>query len=191
MVNYLIKDKKTLKQYLEADKKACLGDKKITPEIRYRRNFKYRLYCYLKTLRKLEYMCYLRDTDKNPLTARIKSFRIKGIDRKKNLLSAQTGIDIVQNRAEKGIRIAHPNVILNGYCGEGCVFHGNNVLGNKGTGMSDDVPHLGNFVDVGVGAIIIGKVEIADNCVIGAGAVVTKSFTVPGTVVAGVPAKEL
>ena len=46
-------------------------------------------------------------------------------------------------------------------------------------------------MDVGVGAIIIGKVQIADDCVIGAGAVVTKSFLKPGTVIAGVPAKEI
>ena len=36
---------------------------------------------------------------------------------------------------------------------------------------------------------VIGDVKIADNCIIGAGAVVTKSFLQPGTVIAGVPAR--
>ena len=48
-----------------------------------------------------------------------------------------------------------------------------------------------HFKLVGYGAIIIGDVEIADNCVIGAGAVVTKSFTKKGSVIAGVPAREI
>ena len=108
-----------------------------------------------------------------------------------NKLGLTAGIEIAVGKVEAGVRIAHPNVILNGYVGEGCVFHGNNVLGNKRTGEKNAVPKLGKRVDVGVGAIIIGDVEIADDCVIGAGAVVTKSFKEPGTVIVGVPAKKI
>ena len=50
-------------------------------------------------------------------------------------------------------------------------------------------PNIGNNVDIGVGAIIIGNVNIADGCIIGAGAVVTKSFDKINTVIVGVPGK--
>lgn len=116
---------------------------------------------------------------------------VKLYDRRKNRIGLKIGIEIPVNRVAQGVRIAHPNVILNGYVGEGCVFHGNNVLGNKRTGDSTAIPKLGKNVDVGVGAMVIGNVEIADNCIIGAGAVVTKSFPEPGTVVVGVPAKKI
>jgi serine O-acetyltransferase len=46
-------------------------------------------------------------------------------------------------------------------------------------------------VDIGVGAMVIGNITIADDCVIGAGAVVTKSCLEPGTILVGVPAVPL
>lgn len=147
--------------------------------------------CYLKLLRKLEYTCYQRDHSKNRIAALLLAQKVKLLDRKKNRLGLRAGLEIPVNRVSSGIRIAHPNVILNGYAGQGCVFHGNNVLGNKRTGDKNAVPRLGKNIDVGVGAMIIGDVEIVDNCVIGAGAVVTKSFLTPGNLIVGVPAKEI
>ena len=41
---------------------------------------------------------------------------------------------------------------------------------------SGTAPIIGDNVDIGVGATIIGNITIADNIKIGAGAVVTKSF---------------
>lgn len=49
---------------------------------------------------------------------------------------------------------------------------------------------IGNDVWIGYGAQIMSGVKIADGCVIGAGAVVTKS-TEPYCVYAGVPAKKI
>lgn len=43
---------------------------------------------------------------------------------------------------------------------------------------------------MGVHCVVIGKIEISSGCVIGAGAVVTKS-TEPNSVYAGVPAKKI
>ena len=51
------------------------------------------------------------------------------------------------------------------------------------------MPHLGNNVDIGYGAVLIGDITIADDIKIGANAVVNKSFTEPGVTIAGVPAK--
>lgn len=191
MQNWMIDDKHKLKDFVVADVKTNFGYKAIDFETRFRRSFPYMVCRYLKILRNLEYTCYQRDHSNNRFAAIFLAQKVKLLDRKKNRLGLQVGIEIPINHVEAGVRIAHPNVILNGYVGEGCVFHGNNVLGNKRTGDSAAIPKLGKNIDVGVGAMIIGDVEIADNCVIGAGAVVTKSFLKPGTVIAGVPAKEI
>lgn len=187
----MIMRKEELESCIRADKNANLNGKKIDLEMQFRSSFPYMVCRYLEWLRKLEYACYQRDHSNHRLAAIFLAQKVKLLDRKKNRLGLQVGIEIPINHVEAGVRIAHPNVILNGYVGEGCVFHGNNVLGNKRTGDSTAIPKLGKNVDVGVGAMIIGKVEIADNCVIGAGAVVTKSFLKSGTVIAGVPAKEI
>ena len=46
-------------------------------------------------------------------------------------------------------------------------------------------------MDIGVGAVIIGNIEIADNIIIGANAVVNKSFKEEGITIAGVPARKI
>ena len=61
---------------------------------------------------------------------------------------------------------------------------------NIGTnGGSSIAPIIGNNVYIGPGAVIYGGIEIADNCYIGANAVVNKSFLEQNSVIAGVPAK--
>lgn len=82
------------------------------------------------------------------------------------------------------IIINHRSVI-----GSGCRFHGDNCVGNDG--ISEKCPVLGKNVDVGIGAKIIGDVTLADGIIIGANAVVTKSFSEPGIVIAGVPARRI
>ena len=61
-------------------------------------------------------------------------------------------------------------------------------IGSKGT-FPDDSPVIGNNVDIGQNAQILGGIYIADGVKIGAGAVVTKSVLVPGVTVVGVPAR--
>ena len=64
-----------------------------------------------------------------------------------------------------------------------------NCIGNNGRDISNkNVPVLGNRIDVGVGASIIGAVKIADNVKIGAGAVVCKSCEKEKAVLVGIPA---
>jgi len=50
-------------------------------------------------------------------------------------------------------------------------------------------PIIGNRVDVGVGACILGAVTVGDDCVIGANSVVIRDLP-PGSVVMGVPARQ-
>ncbi len=188
---YSIKTKDELKNAIDADKIACFGCDKPDLEKKFRNPFKTKLFKFLIALRKYEFLCYKRDICKNKIFSFVLSQRIKLLDIRKNNLSLKIGVEIRPFHSGKGVRICHPNVIINGYVGDNCTFHGNNVIGNKKTGQKDAVPQIGNNVDIGIGAIIIGDVTVADGCIIGAGAVVTKSFTTPGAVVAGVPAKEI
>lgn len=186
-----VKSKKELSCILEKDKNACFGSNKVTLEKKLRNPFKHKLFAFFKLLRKYEYLCYKRDSCKNKILSKYYSLKIKFFDIRKNRLSLQLGVEINPFHCGSGVRICHPNVIINGRVGNNCVFHGNNVIGNKKTGDKFATPKIGSNVDIGTGATVIGDVTIADNCIIGAGAVVTKSFTVPGTVIAGVPAKEI
>lgn len=92
-----------------------------------------------------------------------------------------------------GITFYHGNIIINGGAslGCGCKLHGNNCIGNKGRNDGNKCPKIGKNVDIGFGAVIIGNLTIADNCVIGANAVVTKSFLEEGSIIVGVPAKKI
>lgn len=68
-------------------------------------------------------------------------------------------------------------------------MHGDNCIGNNG--KDDECPIIGSHVDIGVGAKILGGIHIADNCTIGAGAVVVNDFMEPGSVIGGIPAKKI
>ena len=89
------------------------------------------------------------------------------------------------------ITFYHGNIIINGgaILGEGCKLHGNICIGNKGS-FENNSPVIGKNVDIGFGAVIIGGITIADNCVIGANAVVTRNFLEPGSIICGVPANK-
>ena len=69
-------------------------------------------------------------------------------------------------------------------------MHGNNCIGNAGP-HDLRCPIIGDNVMVGVGAKIIGNVNIADGIKIAAGAVVVHSFDEPNITNAGVPAKKV
>lgn len=189
MSDYIINNKEELQSVIGFEKNIYLPKGKNSLEYKLRNPFKNKTYKYLKLLRKYEYLCFKRDNTKNILLSKVYSTKIKVLDIRIKKLGLILKIEILPNSVGSGLRICHPNVILNGIVGENCTFHGNNVLGNKATGEKNKVPKIGSNVDVGIGAMIIGDVTIADNCVIGAGAVVTKSFTVPGSVIAGVPAR--
>ncbi len=62
-----------------------------------------------------------------------------------------------------------------------------NCIGNDG--ISDECPIIGDNVEIGVGAKIIGNIKITNNVIIGAGAVVVNDILEENSVVAGVPAK--
>lgn len=112
--------------------------------------------------------------------------------RRKNILGAKLGFLIYEGSCGKGLKIWHyGNVIIIGFSkiGENCTLYGQNCIGNKGNADASAAPVIGNNVDIGVGASIIGDIFIADDVKIGAGAVVTKSCYKKGATLVGIPAQ--
>lgn len=112
--------------------------------------------------------------------------------RRKNDLGAKLGIVIYAGTCGKGLRIWHyGSTIISGDAkiGENCTFHGQACIGNNGCNTA--APVIGNNVDIGVGAKIIGDITIADGVRIGAGAVVTKSCQEEGSTLVGIPARRI
>ena len=112
---------------------------------------------------------------------------------RKNRLGSRLGFIISAGCFGEGLRLEHfGSVIVNpkSRIGKNCTIHGNCCIGSKG-GYPDDSPVIGDNVDIGQFAQILGGIKIADNVKIGAGAVVVKDITTPGVTVAGVPAKEV
>lgn len=72
--------------------------------------------------------------------------------------------------------------------GDDVIIRQNTTFGIAGLNGMEDRPVIGNGVEIGAGAVIVGSLHVGDHAIIGANAVVTK--TVPsGAVVGGVPAK--
>lgn len=112
--------------------------------------------------------------------------------RRKNRLGLKLGFEVSEGVFDSGLIFYHTgNIVINGFArvGKDCRLHGDNCIGNDGITL--DAPRIGNRVDIGVGAKVIGNIEIADDIVIGAGAIVTKSFLTPGVTLVGIPAHEL
>jgi serine O-acetyltransferase len=96
------------------------------------------------------------------------------------------------NTCGKGLKIMHLGPILtnrNAQIGENCALHINTSI--VAQGISNAAPILGNGVVVGVGAVILGGVKIADNVAIGANAVVNHDVDEENIAVAGVHAQKI
>ena len=107
-------------------------------------------------------------------------------------LSVKLGFSFMYRNIGPGFSIAHYGLLVingNTVIGKNCRVQEGVCIGS--TNGSDRAPRIGNNVFIGSGAKIIGDIEIADDVAIGAGAVVVKSITEPGTTWAGVPAKKV
>lgn len=182
----MIRTKDELKEYIASDNSWFVAKSfKDSIVYWYGQYPGWKLKKYLKYLRMHEYY-YNTATGRHYFKKYLKIF----YERKKHHLGNQLGIEISPNCIGKGVTIDHAGSIIvnnDAKIGNNCRFHGANCIGNNG--QSKDAPTLGNNVDVGYGAVIIGGVTIADDITIGANAVVNKSFTVPGCTIAGIPAK--
>lgn len=182
----MIKTKKDLKNYLMIDRKYYSPQNNKDKIVEFLTNeSKREIWRYVKLLRKTE---YYYNTKHNMFG----NFMYLFYRYRKNTLGMKLGIEMWENTFDAGLVIFHSgNIVVNGRCkvGKNCKLHGSNCIGNNG--FSDKAPILGNNIDIGVGAKIIGDVYIADNIIIGAGAIVTKSFYEKGITIVGVPARKI
>lgn len=72
--------------------------------------------------------------------------------------------------------------------GDDVTIRQNTTFGIARTSEPQNRPAIGNRVDIGAGAVIVGAITVGDDAVIGANAVVVGDVA-PGTVVGGVPAR--
>ncbi len=101
-------------------------------------------------------------------------------------------LHVALNCCGRGLQIAHLGpLLMNGSVtvGENCLFHFNTALVAGGT--DNGVPTLGDRVIVGLGAVVLGGVRVADGVAIGANAVVNRDVLEPNITVAGVPARKI
>ena len=146
---------------------------------------------FIKLLRKCEYFRYKTCVSSNPVWKGLYwIFRMR-----KNHLGVYIGVEIPEKVFDEGLIIHHNgNIVVNGSSkvGKNCQLHGDNCIGNSGKENElTKCPQIGNNVEIGVGAKVIGNITIADNIKIGANAVVTKSFDEEGITLVGIPARKL
>ena len=81
-------------------------------------------------------------------------------------------------------------IVIHGNCeiGDDCIIRQGVTLGNRYLDKPYDAPKLGKNVNVGAGAKVLGAVNVGDDAVIGANAVVVKDVPAGATVV-GIPAR--
>jgi serine O-acetyltransferase len=182
----MIDSKLAYKYYIEEDKKAYGISKDNLP---FRLNPYFidsEIWIFQKCLRKCEYL-FNKKTN-NPFTKLLKfiyAYRYKK-------LSIRLGFTLPINCFGPGLRIMHRGtIVVNGNCkiGSNCTINACVNIGSK-TDIEINVPTIGNNVYIGPGVKIFDKIFIADGCVIGANAVVNKSFINPNVVIAGIPAIE-
>lgn len=138
------------------------------------------------------YLSFLRKEEKYTFSSPNKflSFWYKA---RKNRLGSRLGFIISAGCFDEGLVLWHyGSVIVNpkAKIGKNCQIHGNCCIGNLRSD-SQDSPIIGDNVDIGQGAQILGGIRIADGVRIGAGAVVIKDVVTPNVTVVGVPGREI
>ncbi len=175
----MLNSKEALELYLKEDAKANSITLGITYYVKlFYGNVPARAFRYLKSLRKYEYAINTH----SPLL-----FWYRFYNRR---LGAKYNIAITPNTVGYGLKLPHleQGVIINcSSMGNHCIVNSGVVLGNKGPGLNELKPIVGDNVNFCVGSKAIGEVHIGNNVLVAPNAVVTKD--VPADcVIAGIPA---
>ena len=111
----------------------------------------------------------------------------------KVLVEILTGIDLpCESQVGRRLRIDHfGGIVISGDAvfGDDCIVRNGVTVGLRHTGQRGS-PVIGNRVDIGAGAKILGPIQIGDDVAIGANAVVLKDVPADSIAV-GVPARIL
>lgn len=110
---------------------------------------------------------------------------------RKNKLGNKLGFKIPKNCIGPGLTIYHHGqVIINedARIGADCRLHGGNCIGNNGKNQA--APKIGDGLDLGFGACVIGDVTLGNCVVVGANAVVVRSCLEDNSTLVGVPARK-
>ena len=132
-------------------------------------------------LRKLEFAL---NCSRNPIRILFRKILFRRI-------SIKLGYSISPNTFGPGLSIAHRGtVVVNGGAriGANCRLHVDVNIGTE-AGKAAASPIIGNNCYIGPGAKLFGEIFIGPNTVIGANAVVNKSFPEGNQTIAGIPAK--
>jgi serine O-acetyltransferase len=84
----------------------------------------------------------------------------------------------------------HGGIVIHGatVIGDDCLIRHGVTIGNAGRKDPQGAPTIGNRVEIGAGAKILGRITLGDDVIVGANAVVTRDVP-PGAVVGGVTAR--
>ena len=123
----------------------------------------------------------------------LRLIRTKGFD-----IRFLTGCDIKADLPDlltRKVRFPHPvGIVISAYVkiGDETSILQNVTIGVKKavTEHEGNYPVIGRNVTIFAGAVIMGSVEIGDHCLVGANAVVNRSFP-PYSIIAGAPARRI
>lgn len=176
----MIDSKESYKHYLERDRLALNRQQDKRPKL-----FGDEIWKFEILLRKVEYDINCRKGLAALIIGKYHKFRF-------HLLSVKLGFTIPPNVFCEGLAIPHYGTIVIHdavRAGVNCRLQEGVTIG--ATGGSHEAAVIGDNCYFGSGAKVIGAVTIADDVAVGAGAVVTRDITEPGTTWAGVPAKKI
>jgi serine O-acetyltransferase len=124
---------------------------------------------------------------RNPLLRKSFSLLYKVLYRK---IILQTGIELpCEAKVGKNFRIDHQSgIVISGYAqfGDNCVVRNGVTVGLKNV-KDPQAPIIGNNVDIGAGAKVLGAITIGDDVNIGANAVVLSDIP-SHSIAVGIPA---
>lgn len=176
----MIDSKASYKHYLECDRIALNRQQDTHPKF-----FGDEIWKFEILLRKVEYDINCRRGLSAWIIGKYHKFRF-------HRMGVKLGFTIPPNVFREGLSIPHYGTIVIHdavRAGVNCRLQEGVTIG--ATGGSHEAAVIGDNCYFGSGAKVIGAVTIADDVAIGAGAVVTRDITEPGTTWGGVPAVKI
>ncbi len=176
----MIDSKETYLRYLQQDKIALNRANDKRPRLFGDETWRFQI-----LLRKLEYYTNCRHGIVAAIIRKYYKFRFHN-------MSVKLGFIIPINVFAEGLSIPHYGSLIvhgNAKIGKNCRLLENvSIVATNG---SHEAATVGDNCFFGIGSTVVGAVTIADDVAIGAGAVVTRDITEPGTTWAGIPAHKV